>query len=186
MHLLKYHNLFDRGEEDEGNAPGIDGKIKLRHGVAAQPPVSFGTPSPARSEGTHHGSQKRKGRKGNCYLTPGEWEVVIALQSKWSTPENPLSEMRVVSDLVRLGLQVTIENQHASILEARIVTTIEKTLGRYMNRTDNLLAKIFRSLEFSKQLFIRFLKLWVGNDTTVDTLVLDVGEEVKDNLRNGN
>jgi hypothetical protein len=48
------------------------------------------------------------------------------------------------------------------------------------------LAKIFRSMEFSKQLFIRFFKLWVGNDTTVDTLVLDVGEEVKDNLRNGN
>jgi|SoiMetStandDraft_2_1073263.scaffolds.fasta_scaffold09500_2 hypothetical protein len=183
MNLLKYQHLFDGGEEEGGNAPGIDGKIKLRHGVAPQPPASFGTPSPAHSEGAHHGSQKRKGRKGNCYLTPGEWELIISLQKKWSTPENKLSEMGVVSDLVRKGLQFTVENQHAALLEPRIETTIVRVLGNYTNRTDSLLARIFYAMEFFRLLFVRFFKLFVGNDKMVDELVVDLDQEARNNIK---
>jgi hypothetical protein len=91
--------------------------------------------------------------------------------------------MGVVSDLVRKGLQFTVENQHAALLEPRIETTIVRVLGNYTNRTDSLLARIFYAMEFFRLLFIRFFKLFVGNDKMVDELVVDLDQEAHNNIK---
>jgi hypothetical protein len=63
---------------------------------------------------------------------------------------------------------------------------MERVLGQYTNRTDSLLAKIFYSMEFFRLLFIRFFKLFVGDNKMVDDLVTDLGKEARDNIKHGN
>jgi hypothetical protein len=137
---------------------------------------------PPRSERPkHHGSQKRRGRKGNCYLSPQEWDVIDTLRG---TGGNRPSEMAVVSDLVRKGLRLTIENQHAEVFEPRIEKLITNILTNYMNRTDSLLAKDFYAVEALRIfIFKMFHRYVVADSDLLEGLYKDAEKEAGDNIK---
>ncbi|MDQ3839936.1 MAG: hypothetical protein M3297_11775 [Thermoproteota archaeon] len=138
---------------------------------------------PARPTPHHHGSQNRKGQQVKGYVTASEFAEIERLKE---TGDAELSRQAVVTRLIRIGLSVALDDQHHAMIEPRIVSTIERVLGQYTNRTDSLLAKIFYSMEFFRLLFIRFLKLFVGDNKTVDDLVTDLEREARDNIKHGN
>jgi hypothetical protein len=97
--------------------------------------------------------------------------------------ENDWSE----SYAVRVAIQEFVENKTEQRVGSRIDTIVTSAIDRnFQKREDRearLLAKIFYSMEFFRLLFIRFFKLFVGNDKMVDDLVKDLGEEARDNIK---
>jgi hypothetical protein len=137
---------------------------------------------PPRSERPkHHGSQKRRGRKGSCYLYPHEWDAIDALRG---IGENRPSEMAVISDLARKGLRLTIENQHAEVFEPRIEKLITNILTAYMNRTDSLLAKDFYAVEALRIFIFKVLHFYfVADSQLFKGLYKDAEKEASDNIK---
>lgn len=80
-----------------------------------------------------------------------------------------------------------LEQRMGERFAARVCTIVEQTIERNFQRRENrqasLLAKIFYVMEFFRLLFIRFMKMYLGNDKTVDDLVDDLKQEARDNIK---
>jgi hypothetical protein len=150
---------------------------------ASGEPSYTSPPAQLQSNHKHHGSNKRKGGQASGYYTH---EELRAFERMCGAGKKKLTRSMVVTRLTRIGLAVSMDNEQFTMLEPRIVTTIERMLGQYTNRTDSLLAKIFYSVVFFRLLFIRFFKLFVGDTKMVDDLVTDLGREARDNIKHGN
>ncbi len=83
-------------------------------------PSPFGEPQnvpPAQETQKRHGSNQRRVRQVSGYLMPEEFAEVERMRG---TGENRLKRGKVVSKLIRMGLAVALDRQHASMLEPRI------------------------------------------------------------------
>jgi hypothetical protein len=147
---------------------------------ASGEPSYISPPAQLQSNYKHHGSNRRKGGQASGYYTHEELRVFERLRG---TGKKKLTRSVIVTRLTRIGLAVSMDNEQFTMLEPRIVTTIERMLRQYTNRTDSLLAKIFYSMEFFRLLFIRFFKLYVGDNKMVDELVTDLEKEARDNIK---
>ena len=126
----------------------------------------FGEPQnvpPAQETQKHHGSNKRRVRQVSGYLMPEEFAEVERMRG---TGENRLNRGKVVSKLIRMGLAVALDQQHASMLEPRIEQTLNRLFEVFSNRQASFLSKIYTAAKQGELNTEDILRLAYKNDPT--------------------
>ena len=124
----------------------------------------FGEPQnapPAQETQKHHGSNKRRVRQVSGYLMPEEFAEVERMRG---TGENRLHRGKVVSKLIRMGLAVALDQQHASMLEPRIEQTLNRLFEAFSNRQASFLSKIHTAAKQGELNTEDILRLAYKND----------------------
>ena len=127
-------------------------------------PSPFGEPQnapPAQETQKHHGSNKRRVRQVSGYLMPEEFAEVERMRG---TGENRLQRGKVVSKLIRMGLAVALDKQHASMLEPRIEQTLNRLFEAFSNRQASFLSKIYTASKQGELNTEDILRLAYKND----------------------
>jgi hypothetical protein len=126
----------------------------------------FGEPQnapPAQETQKHHGSNQRRVRQVSGYLMPEEFAEVERMRG---TGENRLNRGKVVSKLIRMGLAVALDQQHASMLEPRIEQTLNRLFEVFSNRQASFLSKIYTAAKQGELNTEDILRLAYKNDPT--------------------
>jgi hypothetical protein len=124
----------------------------------------FGEPQnvpPAQETQKRHGSNQRRVRQVSGYLMPEEFTEVERMRG---TGENRLQRGKVVSKLIRMGLAVALDKQHASMLEPRIEQTVNRLFEAFSNRQASFLSKIYTASKQGKLNTEDILRLAYKND----------------------
>ena len=116
---------------------------------------------PAQETQKHHGSNKRRVRQVSGYLMPEEFAEVERMRG---TGENRLQRGKVVSKLIRMGLAVALDQQHASMLEPRIEQTLNRLFAAFSNRQASFLSKIYTATKQGELNTEDILRLAYKND----------------------
>jgi hypothetical protein len=116
---------------------------------------------PAQQNPKHHGSNKRRVRQVSGYLMPEEFSEVERMRG---TGENKLKRGKVVSKLIRMGLAVALDQQHASMLEPRIEQTLNRLFEAFDNRQASFLSKIYTATKHGELNTEDILRLAFKND----------------------
>ena len=127
-------------------------------------PSPFGEPQnvpPAQETQKRHGSNQRRVRQVSGYLMPEEFAEVERMRG---TGENRLKRGKVVSKLIRMGLAVALDRQHASMLEPRIEQTLNRLFEAFSNRQASFLSKIYTASKQGELNTEDILRLAYKND----------------------
>jgi hypothetical protein len=116
---------------------------------------------PAQETTKHHGSNKRRVRQVSGYLMPEEFAEVERMRG---TGENRVKRGKVVSKLIRMGLAVALDQQHASMLEPRIEAVMDRKFEAFSNRYGSFLSKIYKAAIRGELKTEEILRLAYKND----------------------
>ena len=223
MNMLKYQHLFaERGEEEDGEAPGKSWQDKAtpgrRYAASREPhdaispapnapqpqqPTPQETPEPeyqmsprgfsehtspasesyavgnkggvataleqepdptpgTQSTPKHHGSQTRKVHQVSGYITDPEFAEVERLRG---TGLNQLTRGAVVTKLIRKGLNATVDNEQAEMLEPRIEQTMTRLFEAFVNRFMRVSAQTYYTAKAGDIKLTDLMSLAYGSNT---------------------
>jgi hypothetical protein len=140
-------------------------------------PSPFGEPQnvpPAQETQKHHGSNKRRVKQVSGYLMPDEFAEVERMRG---TGENRLNRGKVVSKLIRMGLAVALDQQHASMLEPRIEQTLNRLFEAFLNRQASFLSKIHTAAKQGELNTEEILRLAYKNDPNEFNRIIEKNEK---------
>ena len=174
MNMLKYQYLFEKGEKEGCGAPGKVLQDKATPGrrlstspqphdaispasPASQPHASSQQPTPK-----HHGSQTRKVHQVSGYLTDPEFAEVERMRG---TGANQLSRGAVVTKLLRKGLNATVDNGQAEMLEPRIEQTMTRLFAAFVNRFMRVSVQTYYTAKAGDMKLTDLMSLAYGSNT---------------------
>jgi hypothetical protein len=159
MHLLKYHNFFGRGEEEEGDAPGMDGKIKLT--ASREPSASYEAEEKHPSRTAR--SQSRRGQTNRVYLLHEELAVIDKLKTSTRKAE--------IESLIRIGLSVKLGKRHADVILPPLLEATRSEFHGFFDRFLFLIGIITYKLHQILYIQERLLWLQLGREEEVNRIL---------------
>jgi hypothetical protein len=110
----------------------------------------------------HHGSQSRKVHQVSGYLHASEFAEVERLRG---TGTNQLTRGAVVTKLIRSGLTVVLDNQHATMLEPRIEQTMTRLHEAFVNRFMRVITETYKTAKAGDFKLTDLMGLAYGSNT---------------------
>lgn len=110
----------------------------------------------------HHGSQTRKVHQVSGYVTDPEFAEVERMRG---TGANQLTRGAVVTKLIRKGLNATVDNEQAEMLEPRIEQTMTRLFAAFANRFMRVSAKTYYAAKTGDIKLTDLMSLAYGSNT---------------------